>query len=487
MTNAGATSAGYNITVTGNLWTTTPPGSVGPVAAGATADFTVTVAIPATASDGDTDTATIKVTSQSAPTQFATATLTTTVFAASSFGDWTSVGGFSGTAFYAVTADKTNDEIAYAAGGSNVYKTTDGGSHWTALAGGISGEDVRALAVDGLKVYASSRDIFGVTPAKILKSVNGGGAWAEVLSDGGSPGEQIKSIAIDPSNNNTVYAGNFKIPSVYNAGPDSLVLKSANGGTNWAHLPNSTATGAELGASALAVDSAGVVYAGGSGTPNLAKSTNGGTSWTDIPIAGVGVFVYALAIDPTSSSTIYAGTRDQGIFKSTNGGTAFSPMNTGLPAILPTIYALLIHPGDPNQIFAATSAGLYFSPDGGAHWVARSGGLATASAQSIRALAITPSLILIGATEDGLFILDLSSPTSGGGAGGDSGGTGGSTGNGGTDGSTGGTGGTPGSSGGGGGGCTLRGNGPADAILPGLFCFALAALVWRWKISRRWE
>lgn len=472
VTNAGNANDSYTITVTGNAWTTTPTASVGPVAASGTADFTVTVAIPADATEGDSDAATIKVTSQSTSTQSATAIVTTTAFTALSFGDWSSVGGVSGTTFHTVAADITNDGTAYAAGGSNVYKTTDGGNNWTILAGGISGKDVRALAVEGLTVYASSLDIFGVTPAKILKSVNGGGSWAEVLSDGGSPGEQNKSLAIDPIDSNTVYAGNFKIPSVYNAGPDSLVIKSANEGANWSHLPNSTAVGAELGAYALAIDSARVIYAGGSGTPNLAKSTNGGSTWSDIPIAGVSVFVYSLTIDPTNPQTIYAGTRDQGVFKSTDGGTAFTPVNTGLPAILPTIYALLIHPDEHDQIFAATSAGLYFSPDGGDHWVARSDGL-TASAQSIRALAVTPSLILIGATEDGLFILDLSSPTTGTGG---SGGTGGSTGGGGVI-SPVGPGGTSG--GGGGGGCALGGDGAADALLPGLFCFALAALVWR--------
>lgn len=471
VTNAGNTTDSYTITVTGNAWTTTPPASVGPVLASGTADFTVTVAIPADASEGDSDAATIKVTSQSSSTQSATAIVTTTAFTALSFGDWSSVGGVSGTTFHAVAADQTNDGTAYAAGGSNVYKTTDGGNNWTVLAGGISGKDVRALAVEGLTVYASSRDIFGVTPTKILKSVNGGGSWAEVLSDGGSPSEQNKSLAIDPIDSNTVYAGNFQIPSVYNAGPDSLVIKSANKGANWSHLPNSTAVGAALGAYAIAIDSARVIYAGGSGTPNLAKSTNGGSTWSDIPIAGVSVFVYSLTIDPTNPQTIYAGTRDQGVFKSTDGGTVFSPVNTGLPAILPTIYALLIHPDEHDQIFAATSAGLYFSPDGGDHWVARSNGL-TASAQSIRALAVTPSLILIGATEDGLFILDLSSPTTGTGG---SGGTGGSTGGGGVISPVG----PGGTSGGGGGGCALGGDGAADALLPGLFCFALAALVWR--------
>lgn len=86
---------------------------------------------------------------------------------------------------------------------------------------------------------------------------------------------------------------------------------------------------------------------------------------------------------------------------------------------------------------------------------------------------MTPSRILIGATEDGLFILDLSAPTSD-----EAGEDDGSDGNSGNGGPIVGPVGTSGS-GGGGGGCALGGDGPADVMAPGLFCFALAALVWR--------
>ena len=50
--------------------------------------------------------------------------------------------------------------------------------------------------------------------------------------------------------------------------------------------------------------------------------------WTSIgPEGGI---ILALAIDPTTPSTLYAGTDGGGVFKSTNGGAAWSAVNTGL-------------------------------------------------------------------------------------------------------------------------------------------------------------
>ena len=41
-------------------------------------------------------------------------------------------------------------------------------------------------------------------------------------------------------------------------------------------------------------------------------------------------YVLALAIDPKTPATLYAGTHDGGVFKSTNGGGNLSVFSTGL-------------------------------------------------------------------------------------------------------------------------------------------------------------
>src|SRR4029077_58102 len=65
------------------------------------------------------------------------------------------------------------------------------------------------------------------------------------------------------------------------------------------------------------------------------------------------------------------GNAGMGIFKSTDGGTTWTQLSEGLPAILQANIA--IAPSDPNILYAAIAPGqgpigFYKSTDGGAHW-----------------------------------------------------------------------------------------------------------------------
>ena len=64
------------------------------------------------------------------------------------------------------------------------------------------------------------------------------------------------------------------------------------------------------------------------------KSTNGGGSWSAINAGlqfGSDTHVRALAIDPSTPATLYAGMeRGGGAFKSTDGGGSWSAINAGL-------------------------------------------------------------------------------------------------------------------------------------------------------------
>jgi hypothetical protein len=56
-------------------------------------------------------------------------------------------------------------------------------------------------------------------------------------------------------------------------------------------------------------------------------------------------------IDPLTPTTLYAGT-DEGIFESTNGGSNWLLFDVGLPDI--DIYALAIDSTNPTTLFAGT-------------------------------------------------------------------------------------------------------------------------------------
>ena len=82
---------------------------------------------------------------------------------------------------------------------------------------------------------------------------------------------------------------------------------------------------------ALAIDPAtpATLYAGTFGG-GVFKSTNGGGSWTAINTGLTSNFANALAIAPSAPATLYAGTVGGGVFKSTNGGGSWTAVNTGL-------------------------------------------------------------------------------------------------------------------------------------------------------------
>ena len=64
--------------------------------------------------------------------------------------------------------------------------------------------------------------------------------------------------------------------------------------------------------------------------------------------------INALAIDPTTPTTLYAGTDGGGVFKSTNGGGNWGAVNTGLTATY--VSALAIDPETPTTLYAGTRA-----------------------------------------------------------------------------------------------------------------------------------
>jgi len=67
--------------------------------------------------------------------------------------------------------------------------------------------------------------------------------------------------------------------------------------------------------------------------------------------------VTALVIDPHHTGTVYAGTSAYGVFKTTDGGASWSPVNPGLPLL--SVYELAMDPQNTNMLYAATAGGVY--------------------------------------------------------------------------------------------------------------------------------
>ena len=77
--------------------------------------------------------------------------------------------------------------------------------------------------------------------------------------------------------------------------------------------------------------------------------------------------INALAINPVTPTTLYAGTYDRGLYRSTDSGTTWTGVNTGLTG--QRIYALAINPVTPTTLHAGTlERGVFRTTDSGATW-----------------------------------------------------------------------------------------------------------------------
>ena len=121
----------------------------------------------------------------------------------------------------------------------------------------------------------------------------------------------------------------------------------------------------------------------GSPTGGLWKSLNAGKSWSNSDVSTDALNypgVAAIAINPLNSQIIYIaqGTRyldyfpfQLKIYKSLNGGKNWQEASSGISFPLDSVQAIskiIIHPKQPDILFAATSNGVYKSLNAGKSW-----------------------------------------------------------------------------------------------------------------------
>jgi hypothetical protein len=205
------------------------------------------------------------------------------------------------------------------------------------------------------------------------------------------------------------------MPSTLYAGTESGVFKSTNGGESWraanSGLDNNPLSLIPI--KALAVDpvTPSTLYAGTNsytypGTWRyirgaIFKSTNRGETWSRV-YDGNTDFT-SLAIDPITPATLYAGTSDQGVLKSTNGGKTWSVVNTGLTHNDAGVLA--IDPIIPATLYVGTTHGVFKSIDSGGHWSAFNPGLATTEVRVLVIDPVTPSTLYAGTSGGDVFII----------------------------------------------------------------------------------
>ncbi len=251
---------------------------------------------------------------------------------------------------------------------------------------GPEGGSIYALAVDPVTpttLYA------GTWGTGLYKSTDGGQSWRATPRSGA-----ILTLAINPADPQMVYAG------LSTGG----VWRTTNGGDSWFSRNGSSPSLANKTVNALAIDPAApdTAYAAlgtSPGTGRIYRTDDGGTSWitktTGLP--DTLPVVRSLAIDPTDTGVLYAGT-DAGMYKSVDHGDSWSA--SGIDAAVNRIRAIAIDPAAHTRVYAGTNNGVWRSLDGGATWAAFNAGLPVTD---IHSLAFAGGVLYAGTSWLGVY------------------------------------------------------------------------------------
>src|SRR5579864_9163314 len=139
----------------------------------------------------------------------------------------------------------------------------------------------------------------------------------------------------------------------------------------------------------------------GTKTNGVLRSTDGGAIWQPANRGILNAWVRAFAFDPTHPGVIYAGLQDgpPAVYKSTDGGDSWRPAGAGLPS---GVMSLAVDPRRPRTVYATSdfanpeAPGFFRSTDGGASWSVWGAGLPDGSVDAVAVSPTTPGLLYAG-------------------------------------------------------------------------------------------
>ena len=255
--------------------------------------------------------------------------------------------------------DKNNLNIMYAGTGegwfnvdavrgAGIFKSTDGGVTWSQLASTAQFEYVQDMVIDNNgNVYVSLRNLTS-TNRGVMRSVNGGTSWTQVL---GIPLTDIayttgRAADLEVASNGDLYAtlGIFTRTMVLKS---DFATHGANTGAagTWTDITPTHSDITFRGEMAVAPSNPQKLYlmmqdSATDKVLNFYTSNNGGTSWTSTPIAAGSPLDDALnngsssqtwydlisAVDSANANVVVVGGIQ--LAKSTNGGSTWTTIST---------------------------------------------------------------------------------------------------------------------------------------------------------------
>jgi photosystem II stability/assembly factor-like uncharacterized protein len=260
----------------------------------------------------------------------------------------------------------------------------------------------RISAVAAHNVNGKTTLYVGAASGGVWKSTDGGTTFKPIFDK--QSVQSIGAITVDPWNWKNIWVGTGEAWTRNSASIGDGIYRSTDAGETWTHvgLPESERVARIL----VRPHESDVVYAcvpgklwSDSADRGVYKTTDGGKNWSLVLRGGnLSTGCSSLTMDPKNPDVLFAGMWDfrrkgwtfrsggdgptapsgSGLYRSTDGGTTWTPMtsssNAGLPAGPWGRVEVTVAPSDPRVVYAfieSTKSALFRSGDGGATWERR--------------------------------------------------------------------------------------------------------------------
>ena len=248
---------------------------------------------------------------------------------------WVNIGTLTGTGANYPTVSVVDNNVVWIAGGQSgtpaLWRTTNGGTNFNAITPPASFDLTCLYAVSANECFVGDGGSSGAIGgnAKLFRTTNAGANWILINQTGGTAGffNDIVFSKVNPSDGIAV----SNPPS--GSGQAFYVLKTTDGGNNWAPESPGSVTGSTgiwhcgiiYDASAYGFGITGIIF------PQARATTTGGSSWQTFPVIITGNPIASFAysdintIALASTSSVVARTTDQGLsWQTVNSGGAAS-------------------------------------------------------------------------------------------------------------------------------------------------------------------
>ena len=266
--------------------------------------------------------------------------------------------------------------------GGGIYISHDAGRDWASMPD-MAGQSVRALtqAPSNPEVYVAG------TLKGVYRSIDGGKHWTEISPAGSTEIHEIESVAIDPYDTNTIYAGTWHLP-----------WKTTDGGAHWTSIKEGLIDDSDIFSIIIDPKAPTVVYA--SACSGIYKSDTAGKLFRKVQgIPSTARRTRVLMQDPTDLKIVYAGTTE-GLYKTTDAGQNWARL-TGPDVIINDVY---VDPADNQHVLLATSrSGVLASSDGGKTFNGSNQGFSQRLVQTLLIDQKQPQTLYAGVLNDKIY------------------------------------------------------------------------------------